>query len=263
MHIFLEPIVEIQPSCRISVVVDADDTVSKLRETVKVAWHTVETEDVCSVSRTPRENEDQNFWLVFRGKCLEDTDATLSAIGLREGDVVRVVKRKEQNGAISVPNTNHSGKDTNESVRDETEDISEVLQAENGRLSSCDEGRPTICEIQPNTGLSCGGSKVQVIGKNFHHGLFIRFGRVVVPCQTYSSTILTCVTPPHAPGVVSVELDISGHGQFVDDNCLYTYVDFSVFHNIFAIAAKNSNPVRVPAESCKEMNEETMMNRRK
>ncbi|GJQ12849.1 hypothetical protein GpartN1_g4640.t1 [Galdieria partita] len=262
MHIFLEPVVDNQLGSRITILLEEDATVGKLHDTVENTWFSLEEGDQTTCLESAGSTRSRFFWLVFRGKCLQDDSLSLSSIGLMDGDVVRVVRRKDSSVACL------EGKSRGSLTEDSLEQVfssdnhSETTTEELSDMS-CRETRPIIREIHPNMGLSCGGSKVQIVGNHFRHGLRVRFGRIVVGCTTYSDTVLTCVTPSHAPGVVSVQVDVSGLGHFMDDNCLFTYVDFSVFHNIFAVAAQNSNPVRVPNESCKEMNEEQLTNRRR
>ncbi|EME28593.1 hypothetical protein Gasu2_28480 [Galdieria sulphuraria] len=262
MHILLEPVVDSQLGSRISLILQEDATVGKLHEAVERTWVSLEEANNTSCLESTGSTSSRPFWLVFRGRCLQDDDLSLSSVGLMDGDVVRVVRRKNSSVAslerkppdsLTIDSTKkvYSNDAVSETTAEEIPDM------------ACLEGRPIIREIHPNMGLSCGGSKVQIIGNHFRHGLRVRFGRIVVGCITYSDTVLTCVTPSHAPGVVSVQVDASGLGHFMDDDCLFTYVDFTVFHNIFAVAAQNSNPVRVPNESCKEMNEEQLTNRRR
>lgn len=261
MHIFLEPVVSSQFGSRISIFLQEDATVSKLHDTVESTCILSDQTNNSGGEESTGATKPRSFWLVFRGRCLQDGDLSLSSIGLMDGDVVRVVRRKSCPSSLlkeEIPQP-----DDNSSEQVMFADSQPETLADESSGVDCSEIRPMISEIQPSMGLSCGGSKVQIVGKHFRHGLRVRFGRTVVGCTTYSDTLLTCVTPSHAPGVVSVQVDVSGLGHFVDDNCLFTYVDYSVFHNIFAVAAQNSNPVRVPNESCKEMNEEQLTNRRR
>ena len=66
--------------------------------------------------------------------------------------------------------------------------------------------------VLPTSGFVGGGTRVTVIGSNFKEvasgdgGLHCRFGAVSVPAQLITSEELVCVAPPHAQGIVSLEV---------------------------------------------------------
>lgn len=51
-----------------------------------------------------------------------------------------------------------------------------------------------------------------------------RFGMIEVPVKRYSATVLTCISPPHEAGIVSVEVETAGEG-FTSDGQTFTYVN--------------------------------------
>jgi hypothetical protein len=64
---------------------------------------------------------------------------------------------------------------------------------------------PVITSIVPNVGPTTGGQTVTINGQNFTGATSVTFGGT--PCASFtvvSATQITCVTPPHAAGVVEV-----------------------------------------------------------
>ncbi len=64
---------------------------------------------------------------------------------------------------------------------------------------------PTVGGLTPSSGPIAGGTPVTIAGTNFIAGTSVRFENAVcTSIQIVSSTSITCVTPPHAQGVVEV-----------------------------------------------------------
>lgn len=64
---------------------------------------------------------------------------------------------------------------------------------------------PVITTIVPNVGPTAGGQTVTITGQNFTGATSVTFDGI--PCTSFtvvSATQITCVTPPHAAGVVEV-----------------------------------------------------------
>ena len=69
-------------------------------------------------------------------------------------------------------------------------------------------GAVTVSEIIPAMGVCCGGTRVAILGSNFSNSPSMRvlFGTVEVVPIFYAPGTITCVTPEHAPGTVSVRV---------------------------------------------------------
>ena len=70
----------------------------------------------------------------------------------------------------------------------------------------------SVYSVFPASGFVGGGSRVTVTGSNFKEiatgdgGTHCRFGAVSVPAELVTSEELVCVAPPHAQGIVSLEV---------------------------------------------------------
>jgi hypothetical protein len=66
---------------------------------------------------------------------------------------------------------------------------------------------PVLASITPNSGPKEGGTPVIITGTDFLDGATVNIGGVAASAVVFTSaTKLTAVTPPHAPGVVDVEV---------------------------------------------------------
>mmetsp|Transcript_10154 Transcript_10154/g.31066 ORF Transcript_10154/g.31066 Transcript_10154/m.31066 type:complete len:209 (+) Transcript_10154:184-810(+) len=117
-------------------------------------------------------------------------------------------------------------------------------------------GRTHVDKLEPFMGLTTGGAKVQIIGENFGNTVrMVKFGTTEVEAVRYSSTLLVCVAPPHAPGIVGVEVESPGEG-FTSDGQTYTYVDSVAEASEVALAVCNDRSALapMPIESCRTIN---------
>jgi hypothetical protein len=72
---------------------------------------------------------------------------------------------------------------------------------------------PNVTSISPNTGVTTGGTRVTLTGKNFLSGARVTFGGVAATSVVVvSATQITASTPPHKPGGVDVVV-INPNGQ--------------------------------------------------
>ena len=70
---------------------------------------------------------------------------------------------------------------------------------------------PTVLSVSPNHGPIVGGTFVTVLGAHFESAASVRFGAAAAEAIVVSSpSTLTCLTPAHAPGLVSVFLSNDG-----------------------------------------------------
>lgn len=66
---------------------------------------------------------------------------------------------------------------------------------------------PVITAVTPNSGPKEGGTSITITGTDFLDGATVNIGGVVASTVLFSSaTKLTAVTPPHAPGLVDIEV---------------------------------------------------------
>jgi len=73
---------------------------------------------------------------------------------------------------------------------------------------------PTVTSIAPSSGPSAGGTSVTVKGTLFEENAVVSFGGSQATDVVFvSSTTLTAVTPPHAPGLVAVTVVNPGSGS--------------------------------------------------
>jgi lysophospholipase L1-like esterase len=64
---------------------------------------------------------------------------------------------------------------------------------------------PLITKVDPTTGLVTGGTPFVIEGTNFRHGSSVTFGGApAAGVQVLTSTVITGITPAHAPGAVDV-----------------------------------------------------------
>jgi hypothetical protein len=66
---------------------------------------------------------------------------------------------------------------------------------------------PVITAVTPNSGPKDGGTPITITGTDFLDGVTVNVGGVAASSVFFSSaTKLTAVTPPHAPGIVDIEV---------------------------------------------------------
>ena len=64
---------------------------------------------------------------------------------------------------------------------------------------------PTLTSVSPSTGPASGGTSVTLTGTNFQAGASVQFGSASCSgVNVASATSITCTTPPHASGTVTV-----------------------------------------------------------
>ncbi|MGH9790273.1 MAG: beta strand repeat-containing protein, partial [Candidatus Acidiferrales bacterium] len=82
---------------------------------------------------------------------------------------------------------------------------------------------PSISSIAPTSGPAAGGTPVTITGANFRVGATVRFGAIASGSVTInSSNQIQAVSPPSAPGTVSVSV-INTDGQSGTLNSAFTY----------------------------------------
>ncbi|MGA9979762.1 MAG: IPT/TIG domain-containing protein [Candidatus Sulfotelmatobacter sp.] len=81
---------------------------------------------------------------------------------------------------------------------------------------------PQISNVQPNSGPSVGGTRVQIFGSGFTDLNGATFGGVTgTNVQPVNDSEVDAVTPPHAPGPVDVVL--TGNGSPLSSSFTFTY----------------------------------------
>lgn len=100
-----------------------------------------------------------------------------------------------------------------------------------------------ISSVHPSSSTTAGNVSINVFGGPFisdQHGgrIFCKFGQVAVPGSFVSSRQIHCHTPPHAPGLYSIEITQNGQDYTESGHA------FRFYHqcNIFSI-----NPVSGPS----------------
>ena len=75
---------------------------------------------------------------------------------------------------------------------------------------------PQVHFVEPSRGPVEGGTAVVITGLRFRPGALARFGGTAVACDFVQDTALDCETPPHAAGLVDVEVENpdGGIGRF-------------------------------------------------
>jgi len=82
---------------------------------------------------------------------------------------------------------------------------------------------PTVTAVIPDYGPTSGGTAVQIIGNNFESGATVDFGGSAATSVVFvSSTQLTCVTPAHALGSVTVSVTTSDGTGSLPNGFTYT-----------------------------------------
>jgi len=81
---------------------------------------------------------------------------------------------------------------------------------------------PTVSSVTPSTGTTLGNSNVTLLGSNFTGATAVRFGGLVATnVRINSANNITCTTPAHAAGAVSVTVT-TRYGTNAN-NTAYTY----------------------------------------
>jgi hypothetical protein len=81
---------------------------------------------------------------------------------------------------------------------------------------------PVTNQSTPNTGSTSGGTPVTLIGSGFEGFIEVLFDtQFATSVVRVNSTTITCVTPPHAPGVVNVRVRCAGGNSA--PSAIYTY----------------------------------------
>lgn len=98
-------------------------------------------------------------------------------------------------------------------------------------------GAPTITDIEPDSGLTTGGTEVTISGTNLQTAQSVAFGDVIVTdIDIISSTRVDVVTPAHNAGPVDVTITTAG-GQATVENG-FTFRDPRV--NVFSVEPERS-----------------------
>jgi IPT/TIG domain len=85
---------------------------------------------------------------------------------------------------------------------------------------------PTVSNCSPSTGSADGGTSVTITGTNFNGATSVTFdGSAATSVVVVNSTTITCVTPAHAQGLVSVAVTAPG-GTGSANAYRYGYMEF-------------------------------------
>jgi hypothetical protein len=69
---------------------------------------------------------------------------------------------------------------------------------------------PVVRDVLPRHGVSAGGAVVQIHGEGFRPGTTVTIGGVAATATVIDQARLDVVVPPHAPGLVDVEVKVPG-----------------------------------------------------
>lgn len=111
-----------------------------------------------------------------------------------------------------------------------------------GALAGCGGGKSPdpvkVTSVFPVRGSALGGQLIQVGGLEFHTGIQVKIdGQDCTAVTVVSTSLLTCVTPAHAQGTVSIQAVTSDRGQATITDA-YTYrASDTGFGNFGVIAA--------------------------
>mmetsp|Transcript_163 Transcript_163/g.317 ORF Transcript_163/g.317 Transcript_163/m.317 type:complete len:255 (+) Transcript_163:69-833(+) len=132
-------------------------------------------------------------------------------------------------------------------------------RASNVETSSCSDSHPRIEDLEPAQGLTCGGQTVKLRGRNFqnHSNFVVMFGAVSVPFHYLSLGLLTCVSPPHAPGIATVRICLKRDesSNSLDERCdalpseeipndkgqIFTYIGPQALDSLMAVPNQHCN----------------------
>lgn len=109
---------------------------------------------------------------------------------------------------------------------------------------------PRLLRCEPLWGPEHGSTLVRIHGEGFMNGMQgarVSFGHVDVPCERVSETVLKCTAPPHATGLVSVQLRRCEEEASTDeDTATFEYMRLeAAFDAIFA-TTNSFCPLRGP-----------------
>jgi len=93
-----------------------------------------------------------------------------------------------------------------------SQDLSSSAQS-----SSCPEQYSKITDFSPEWDYVDGGSKILIMGPEFHHGLnyYVMFDTIEVPAELVTDGVLRCRSPPHyQPGYVNFAVTKGNFVQF-------------------------------------------------
>jgi hypothetical protein len=80
-----------------------------------------------------------------------------------------------------------------------------IRDARTGETIVLQKGFKFTTAVTPMVGPISGGTRVTILGNGFSEGLVVLFGNdAATDVNRLNSSVLTCVTPPHAPGLVDV-----------------------------------------------------------
>ena len=81
-----------------------------------------------------------------------------------------------------------------------------------------------VSKVSPTRGAICGGTVVTILGNNFLESkhLKCKFGNEIVRASFVSENMITCVTPGHAVGEVSIFVSNNNH-NYVDSNFTFIF----------------------------------------
>eukprot|EP00928_Gymnodinium_smaydae_P097584 TRINITY_DN887_c0_g1_i1.p1 TRINITY_DN887_c0_g1~~TRINITY_DN887_c0_g1_i1.p1 ORF type:complete len:246 (-),score=28.98 TRINITY_DN887_c0_g1_i1:332-1009(-) len=118
-------------------------------------------------------------------------------------------------------------------------------------------GPPKLASCEPRMGPISGGTSLKLHGEGFTVGrgfstqhLCARFGGQLVPCWRVDDSTLSCVSPPHAPGCVTISVECRGllYG-FEDalraDGATFEYVRLEAMYDLIFARTNRHCPVRM------------------
>jgi hypothetical protein len=104
-------------------------------------------------------------------------------------------------------------------------------------------GKPTLLlsSVSPNSSPAVGGTDVQISGRGFLRGAIVKVGGLPASAVNVSSgTSLTATVPPHAEGIVDVEV-VNPDGERFTLASAFTYGSLPTISSVVALA----NPLRL------------------
>ncbi|KAK4530227.1 hypothetical protein CCYA_CCYA03G1084 [Cyanidiococcus yangmingshanensis] len=159
--------------------------------------------------------------ILYSGTAL-DPQSTLRALRIASGTTLRW-----RTSPVADTTSNASVEDTRRS---------------DPRISATNRLETRVYRLEPNTGLTSGGSRVLVFGNHFPAVARVRFGHIIVHANRHSAQCLECIAPAHEPGVVNVEVTVQASQEhrpdiWTQDRITYTYVGYERLSMILAVHA--------------------------
>jgi len=112
-----------------------------------------------------------------------------------------------------------------------------------------------VLKLNPSVGITAGGEQVKIVGVNFvtSGNCQVRFGRTEVSGRVDSSNEITCLTPHHGPGIVSVEYSSDG-GNWTSDNIIFTFVERQSEYILIPVVAERAqlHALHILEEACRQ-----------